>query len=158
MFEEKIEQCLPRTDAHREEQVGMDLMKELGRTVSVGQSMLATMTGGRWLLKNAVACSGWEKTALKNPSFVWTAGVRRSSVSSTGKRIGYGFCRGKDKYGNGQAARNLLMIYVCHNLFSAPSFSMAFRLCSRTWVIFSVYFRRLIKGGKRWLYQSNGTP
>jgi hypothetical protein len=26
--------------------------------------------GGRWLLKNAVACSGWEKTALKNPSLV----------------------------------------------------------------------------------------
>jgi hypothetical protein len=41
-------------------------MKELGRTVSVGQSMLATMSGGRWLLKNAVACSGWEKMALKN--------------------------------------------------------------------------------------------
>ena len=42
-------------------------------TASVGQSMRAAMAGGRWLLKNAVACSGCENTALKNASFGWAA-------------------------------------------------------------------------------------
>jgi len=40
-------------------------------TASDGQSMRAAMVAGRWLLKNAVACSGSEKTALKNASFGW---------------------------------------------------------------------------------------
>ena len=52
----------------------LDLMNEPGSTTSDGQSIRETTSGGRWLLKNAVACSGCEKTALKNPSCVCAAG------------------------------------------------------------------------------------
>ena len=61
----------------------LDFTNEPGRTVSVGQSIFAVIAGGRWLLKNAVACSGWEKIALKKPSLVCAAGVSCSSSGST---------------------------------------------------------------------------
>ena len=49
-------------------------MNEPGRTISDGQSIQATISGGRWLLKNAMACSACEETALKNPSCVGAGG------------------------------------------------------------------------------------
>ena len=50
-------------------------MNDPGSTASDGQSIRTTTSGGRWLLKNAMACSGCEKTALKNPSCVGAAGM-----------------------------------------------------------------------------------
>ncbi len=63
-------------------------MNEPGMAVRDGQSIRAVMAGGKWLLKNAVACSGWEKTALKNPSLVWAAGASGSPGVSTRWRFG----------------------------------------------------------------------
>jgi hypothetical protein len=51
------------------------LMNEPGSSTSDGQSIRETTSGGRWLLKNAVACSGCEKTALKKPSCACAAGI-----------------------------------------------------------------------------------
>ena len=50
-------------------------MNEPGRTISDGQSIQTTISGGRWLLKNAMACSACEKTTLKSPSCVGAAGM-----------------------------------------------------------------------------------
>jgi hypothetical protein len=58
-------------------------MNELGRTLSDGQSTLATIAGGRWLWKNAIARGGWENISLKNASFGKPAGIRFSSRFST---------------------------------------------------------------------------
>jgi len=46
-------------------------MKGPGSTVSDGQSIRAPISGGRWLLKNAVACSGWEKIGLRVLALTW---------------------------------------------------------------------------------------
>jgi hypothetical protein len=62
-------------------------MNEPGSTTSDGQSIRTTTSGGRWLLKNAMACSGCEKTALKNPSCVCAAGMGEFPGVSTARRI-----------------------------------------------------------------------
>ena len=59
-------------------------MNEPGSTTS---KIRATTSGGRWLLKKAVACSGCEKTALKKPSCVWAAGVGDFAAVSTARRF-----------------------------------------------------------------------
>jgi hypothetical protein len=58
-------------------------MNDVGSTLSVGQSTLATMAGGRWLWKNATARDGSENISLKNASFGKPAGIKLSSEFST---------------------------------------------------------------------------
>ena len=46
--------------------------------------------------EDTIACSGWEKTALKNPSLVCAAGVR--SDPSTGPRFDQVSLKDKDRF------------------------------------------------------------
>ena len=73
-------------------------MNEPGSNPSDGQSIRATTSGGRWLLKNAVACSGCEKTALKNPSCVCAAGIGGFPGVSTARRVNESRSRCKDAF------------------------------------------------------------
>ena len=73
-------------------------MNEPGSSASDGQSIRPAISGGRWLLKNAVACSGCEKTALKKPSCVCAAGTGEFPRISTARSFGKSRRGSKDAF------------------------------------------------------------